>query len=155
MSLFSNLHTASSGLNVASMSMSVIGDNIANVNTIGFKRGRATFSDSFPQPVSYVHGPITIGSGAYTAKTSNIFGQGALQSSGNTLDMAINGNGFFTIRDGNALYYTRNGEFYLDAEGYMVNAAGFVFKAILQMRVDTFSQRLVTFVLQLETLSLR
>ena len=124
MSLFSNLHTASSGLNVASMSMSVIGDNIANVNTIGFKRGRATFSDSFPQPVSYVHGPITIGSGAYTAKTSNIFGQGALQSSGNTLDMAINGNGFFTIRDGNALYYTRNGEFYLDAEGYMVNAAG-------------------------------
>jgi flagellar hook protein FlgE len=106
------------------MSMSVIGDNIANVNTIGFKRGRATFSDSFPQPVSYVHGPITIGSGAYTTKTSNIFGQGALQSSGNTLDMAINGNGFFTIRDDNALYYTRNGEFYLDAEGYMVNAAG-------------------------------
>ena len=55
MSLFSNLHTASSGLNVASMSMSVIGDNIANVNTIGFKRGRATFSDSFPQPVSYTY----------------------------------------------------------------------------------------------------
>ena len=122
MSLFSNLHTASSGLNVASMAMSVIGDNIANVNTIGFKKGRATFSDSFPQPVSYVHGPITIGSGAYTTKTSSLFGQGALQSSANTLDMAINGNGFFTIRDGSALYYTRNGEFYLDSQGYLVTA---------------------------------
>jgi len=123
MSLFSNLHTASSGLNVSSMAMSVIGDNIANVNTIGFKKGRATFADSFPQPVSYVHGPITIGSGAFTEKTMSLFGQGALQSSANTLDMAINGNGFFTIRDGNGLYYTRNGAFYLDSEGYLVTAA--------------------------------
>jgi len=78
MSLFSNLHTASSGLNVSSMAMSVIGDNIANVNTIGFKKGRATFADSFPQPVSYVHGPITIGSGAFTEKTMSLFGQGVL-----------------------------------------------------------------------------
>jgi flagellar hook protein FlgE len=124
MSLFSNLHTASSGLNVSSTTMSVIGDNIANVNTIGFKKGRASFADAFPNAVGYVHGPLQIGTGAYTNKTTSLFGQGALQSSSNTLDMAINGNGFFTIRDQNALYYTRNGEFYLDSNGYLVNSVG-------------------------------
>ena len=71
MSLFSNLRTSSSGLLVASTSMSVIGDNIANVNTIGFKRGHASFADSFPVDVSYVHGPISIGTGAYIGKTSD------------------------------------------------------------------------------------
>lgn len=89
MSLFSTLHTASSGLNVAGTTMSVIGDNIANVNTIGFKRGRASFADSFPVNVGYVHGPVSIGTGAYTGSTSQVFDQGAVKVSNNSLDMAI------------------------------------------------------------------
>jgi flagellar hook protein FlgE len=124
MSLFSNLRTASSGLAVSSTSMSVIGDNIANVNTIGFKRGRASFADSFPVEVSYVHGPISIGTGAFTGATSNEFSQGALQISNNNLHMAISGNGFFTVREGDCNYYTRNGEFFLDKEGYFVSPMG-------------------------------
>jgi len=124
MSLFSNLHTASSGLNVSSTTMSIIGDNIANVNTVGFKKGRASFADAFPNAVGYVHGPLQIGTGAYTNKTTSLFGQGALQSSDNQLDMAINGNGFFTIRDGAETFYTRNGEFYLDSDGYLVTGSG-------------------------------
>jgi flagellar hook protein FlgE len=123
-SLFSNLHTASSGLNVSATSMSIIGDNIANVNTIGFKRSRASFADSFPNSVAYTHGPVQIGTGAYVGKTSSLFGQGALQASGNALDMGLNGNGFFTVREGNSLYYTRNGEFFLDSDGYLTNTAG-------------------------------
>ena len=124
MSLFSNLHTASSGLTVAGTSMSVIGDNIANVNTIGFKRGRASFADSFPVNVSYVHAPVSIGTGGYVGGTHQIFSQGAIKVSNNNLDMAISGNGFFSVRDGDAKYYTRNGEFMLDKEGYIVSPTG-------------------------------
>ena len=115
MSLFSNLHTASSGLAVAGTSMTVIGDNIANVNTIGYKRGRASFADSFPVAVSYVHSPISIGTGAYVGGTSQIFSQGAIKVSNNNLDMAISGNGFFAVREveNHGIYYSRNGEFML------------------------------------------
>ena len=124
MSLFSNLRTASSGLAVSSTSMSIIGDNIANVNTIGFKRGRASFADSFPVDVSYVHGPISIGTGAFTGQTTNEFSQGALQISNNNLHMAISGDGFFTVRENDCNYYTRNGEFFLDKEGHFVSPMG-------------------------------
>jgi flagellar hook protein FlgE len=111
--------------------MSVIGDNIANVNTIGFKRGRASFSDSFPVDVSYVHGPISIGTGAFVGKTSNEFSQGALQISNNNLHMAISGNGFFTVREDDCLYYTRNGEYFLDKEGYLTNPSGLKLQGFL------------------------
>jgi flagellar hook protein FlgE len=104
--------------------MSVIGDNIANVNTIGFKRGRASFSDSFPVDVSYVHGPISIGTGAIVGSTSNEFSQGSLQISNNNLHMAISGNGFFTVKEDDCNYYTRNGEFFLDKSGYLVSPQG-------------------------------
>jgi flagellar hook protein FlgE len=123
-SLFSNLHTASSGLNVSATSMNIIGDNIANVNTIGYKRTRASFADSFPMSVAYVHGPVSIGTGAYVGKTTSLFGQGSLQASGNALDMALNGNGFFAVREDNCLYYTRNGEFFLDDSGFLTNSSG-------------------------------
>ena len=124
MSLFSNLRTSSSGLLVASTSMSVIGDNIANVNTIGFKRGHASFADSFPVDVSYVHGPISIGTGAYIGKTTSEFSQGAIQISNNNLHLAISGNGFFTVGEDSAKYYTRNGEFFLDNDGFIVSPGG-------------------------------
>jgi len=104
--------------------MSVIGDNIANVNTIGFKRGHASFADSFPVDVSYVHGPISIGTGAYIGKTTSEFSQGAIQISNNNLHLAISGNGFFTVAESGSNYYTRNGEFYLDNDGYVVSPGG-------------------------------
>lgn len=124
MPLFQNLRTASSGLSVSGTAMQIIGDNIANVNTVGFKRGRANFADMFPSEVSHVHGPIAVGTGAVTGKTYDEFSQGAMQISNNNLHMAINGNGFFSVRDGNEVHYTRNGEFSLDKQGHLVSPMG-------------------------------
>ncbi len=124
MSLFTTLNAAASGIGASSASLSVIGDNIANVGTTGFKGSRAEFSDFLPQDVFGLSGPSTMGTGAAVSTVSTIFGQGTLESSENALDMAISGNGFFIVGDGNADYYTRDGTFYLDDEGYVVNASG-------------------------------
>ncbi len=124
MSLLNNLSTASSGLGVSSTSMSVIGDNIANLNTVGFKGSRASFGDLLPNDVSGLSGISSIGQGAATDNVTVMFGQGALESTGNALDMAINGGGFFMVQDGEEMYYTRAGEFYLDSDGNIVNSAG-------------------------------
>ena len=131
MSLFSNLYTASSGLNVSSTTMSVIGDNIANVNTIGYKQNRASFSDAFPLTTGTINGPAKLGTGANVAGITSIFAQGAIQSSGNSLDMAINGNGFYAVKAGNQTFYSRAGEFFLDDSGYIVNPQGYQLQGYL------------------------
>jgi flagellar hook protein FlgE len=124
MSLLNNLNTASSGLGVSSTSMSVIGDNIANMNTVGFKGSEATFADLLPNDVGGLAGVSSIGTGAATNTVATIFGQGSLESSTNALDMAINGDGFFMLRDGEDSFYTRSGQYYLDDDGYIVTATG-------------------------------
>lgn len=125
MSLMNNLNTASSGLGVSSTSMSVIGDNIANLNTVGYKNSRANFGDLLPNDVAGLSGLSALGSGAATDTITALFGQGALESTGNPLDMAINGGGFFILGDlQDDVYYTRSGQFGLDDDGFVVNAAG-------------------------------
>lgn len=131
MSLFSNLYTASSGLNVSSTAMSVIGDNIANVNTIGYKQSRASFSDSFPLTTGTINGPAQLGTGANVAGITSIFAQGAIQSSGNSLDMAINGDGFYAVNAGDQTFYSRSGEFFLNDEGFIVSAQGYELQGYL------------------------
>lgn len=124
MSLFSTLHTGSSGLGVSSTYLSVIGDNIANINTTGYKQTRASFADYMPQDVFGLAGTGQIGTGATTNIVATLFGQGTLQDTDSATDLAISGNGFFVVSSGNQDYYTRNGTFGIDESGYLVDASG-------------------------------
>lgn len=124
MSLFSTLNVGASGLGVASMGLSVAGDNIANIGTTGYKQSRATFADFLPQDVFGLAGSGKLGTGAATNRVSTLFGQGTLEASDSALDMAISGNGFFVVSGGQQDYYTRNGEFYVDDGGYVTTANG-------------------------------
>ncbi len=112
--------------------MDVLGNNIANVNTNGFKKGRVTFQDMLSQtlqgaarPTDTVGGvnPQQVGLGMTVASIDTIHTQGALQSTGVVTDMAIQGNGFFMVNDGDQRFYTRNGAFGLDENGLLVNPA--------------------------------
>jgi len=125
MSLFNTLQTGASGLGVSGTSLGVIGDNIANLNTTGFKRSRANFADLLPQGTFGLGGPQTMGRGAATSTISTEHSQGALSGSGNALDIAINGRGFFQVGAGSESFYTRDGAFGLDADGFVVNPLGY------------------------------
>ncbi|ARP42214.1 flagellar basal body rod protein FlgG [Geobacillus thermodenitrificans] len=115
--------------------LDVIGNNIANVNTYGFKKGRTIFQDLMSQTISGASGPSAasggtnprqVGLGSQLAAIDTIHTQGSLQTTGRVLDLAISGDGFFIVGDanGNNQMYTRAGNFYLDSEGYIVNANG-------------------------------
>jgi flagellar hook protein FlgE len=112
--------------------MDVLGNNIANVNTNGFKKGRVTFQDMLSQtlagaakPTDTVGGvnPQQVGLGMQVAAIDTIHTQGALQSTGVMTDVALQGNGFFVLNDGDKRFYTRNGAFGLDQDGRLVNPA--------------------------------
>ena len=126
MSLFSTLSTASSGLSMAGTKLAVIGDNIANINTIGFKGARAQFADLVARDSMGLSGPTQIGTGGATDTVNTLFGQGSITESSNALDLAISGNGFFQVspEDTQGSLYTRDGQFYMDESGYIVSAGG-------------------------------
>ncbi|MCK7605921.1 flagellar basal body rod protein FlgG [Geobacillus stearothermophilus] len=115
--------------------LDVIGNNIANVNTYGFKKGRTIFKDLMSQTISRAEGPNAgrggtnpkqVGLGSQLAAIDTVHAQGSLQTTGRVLDLAISGDGFFVVGDasGNNRMYTRAGNFYLDSQGYIVNADG-------------------------------
>jgi flagellar hook protein FlgE len=124
MSLFNTLATGASGMGASSTSLSVIGDNIANIGTTGYKSSSATFADTWPNLVSGLGGTAQIGTGATLNTVAVDFGQGALQSTTNAIDVAVLGQGFFQVASGSEMYYTRDGQFHLDADNYVVNSAG-------------------------------
>ena len=126
MSLFSTLSTASSGLSMAGTKLAVIGDNIANINTIGFKGARAQFADLVARDSMGLSGPTQIGTGGATDTVTQLFGQGSITESANALDLAISGNGFFMLKEPGeqGSLYTRDGQFYMDENGYIVSAGG-------------------------------
>ena len=126
MSLFSTLSTASSGLSMAGTKLAVIGDNIANINTIGFKGARAQFADLVARDSMGLSGPTQIGTGGATDTVTQLFGQGSVTESANALDLAISGNGFFMLKDADqqGSLYTRDGQFYMDEKGFIVSAGG-------------------------------
>lgn len=110
-----------SGINAASQKLDVIGVNVANAQTVGFKEGEAKFADTF---VNKTQG-MFLGSGALSMRLAQRFEQGGLQSSVNTLDIAISGQGFFQVqRPDGSLAYTRNGEFHTDKDQYLVTVEG-------------------------------
>jgi flagellar hook protein FlgE len=122
-----SFNIALSGINAASTDLNVISNNIANANTVGFKDSRAEFGDLIQSSVFSVSN-VAAGDGVVTQSVAQQFTQGTITSTGNPLDIAINGNGFFTLSTSptsNAYIYTRNGAFQVDKNGYVVNDQGF------------------------------
>ncbi len=112
-----------SGLYAANKQLDVTGNNIANVATTGFKASRAEFADVYSASKLGV-GSKTIGSGVNLANVSQNFGQGAINNTGNLLDMGIQGSGFFVLSDNGSLSYTRAGTFKPDKDGYVTSTDG-------------------------------
>lgn len=118
-----SFQTSISGLNAANAELNVTGNNIANASTTGFKESRAEFADVYA--VSNLGlSSNTIGQGVQLDKVAQQFKQGTLSSTNNSLDLAINGQGFFTLDDNGSRLYTRAGAFGVDQNGYVVNASG-------------------------------
>jgi flagellar hook protein FlgE len=135
-----SLYAAISGLRVHQQLLDVTANNIANVNTIGYKSARATFKDALTQtlkgaaaPVSGGLGganPVQIGLGVQLGSIDNVITQGAIQTTGGPYDLAIQGKGWFQVSSDPAsssatVYYTRAGNFTRDANGDLVNADGY------------------------------
>ncbi|TDQ40601.1 flagellar hook protein FlgE [Tepidicella xavieri] len=119
-----SFQTGLSGLNASARNLDVIGHNIANANTTGMKASRAEFAEVYASSLGATGG-ANYGIGVQVATVAQLFTQGNLKITGNQLDLAINGSGFFQVRstDGSVLY-TRNGEFKLDRDGYIITNNG-------------------------------
>ena len=112
-----------SGLNASSRNLEVIGNNVANANTYGSKAARAEFADMYANSMSGA-GAQQAGIGVRVAAVAQQFTQGNISTTSNPLDLAINGNGFFIVANGDQDVYTRNGQFKIDCEGFIVNNEG-------------------------------
>jgi flagellar hook protein FlgE len=112
---------ALSGLNAASTELSVTANNIANTQTTGFKGSRAQFAEVFSVSAQGVSSSA-VGNGVRVADVAQQFEQGNIDSTGNSLDLAISGQGFFVVSEGGGLLYTRAGAFQVDRDGYVVNS---------------------------------
>jgi len=119
-----------SGLRNHQTMMDVVGNNIANVNTVGYKTSQLSFQDALCQTLrgarastGYLGGtnPVQIGLGVKLALVSTNFTQGSLQNTGRMTDLSIQGDGFFILSDGGSTYYTRAGYFSFDAQGKLIN----------------------------------
>ncbi|HIE28922.1 TPA: flagellar hook-basal body complex protein [Candidatus Poribacteria bacterium] len=129
--MISSLFSGLSGVRSCQTQLEVIGNNISNTNTIGFKAGRVTFNDIFNQTLHSAKNlsgksgginPQQLGRGVKVGSIDTIFTQGSLQFTNKNTDLAIVGNGFFTLSDGVNQYFTRAGAFDIDADGYLIGA---------------------------------
>ncbi len=127
--MLTSLFTGVSGLNANMTALSVIGNNIANVNTVGFKASRASFSDILSQSLNGVFGSDQVGLGVSLSAITPMFTQGAFETTGNGLDLAIDGDGFYVLRDSTGTtFYSRAGEFNIDKDGKIVNPDGYILR---------------------------
>ena len=145
-----SLWTARTGLDAQQTQLDVISNNLANVSTNGFKRSRAVFEDLLYQTLrqpgaqqtqqNQISSGLQIGTGVRPIATERLYSQGNLQQTGNSLDLAIQGNGFFQIEqpDG-TIAYTRDGSFQLDSEGNVVTASGYLLADNLNIPADALS----------------
>lgn len=130
-----SMYSGISGMRGFQTKLDVVGNNIANVNTSGFKKGRVTFQDMMSQTTQGAQAagdnrgginPMQVGLGTQVGSIDNIHTQGFLQPTGRPLDVAIERDGFFKVSDGgDDVFYTRAGNFYLDDNGDVVNADGY------------------------------
>ena len=121
-----SFNIALSGIAAAQKDLNTTANNIANVNTVGFKESRAEFADVYANSI-FANSKTTVGGGVTTTQVAQQFHQGSLQFTSNSLDMAISGSGFFVTSSGldtQDLSYTRAGAFKVDSDNYMVDAAG-------------------------------
>ncbi len=118
--MISSMYTAVSGLNSEDTQLSVIGNNIANQNTVGFKNSDTAFGDVLSSEMA----GMQVGSGVRVDNVSQQFTQGALETTSNALDMAIEGNGFFVVNGSSGERYTRAGQFSMDKSGNIVDSQG-------------------------------
>lgn len=127
-----SLTSGVSGLINHQMKMDVLGNNIANINTVGYKGGRISFSEALSQTISKANpgsgtsfiNPMQVGLGMKTMSIENVFTQGSLEMTGINTDMAIEGEGFFVLKTGDHNLYSRAGQFFFDADGRLVNHRG-------------------------------
>ncbi|MGF6380116.1 flagellar hook-basal body complex protein [Paraburkholderia sp. CNPSo 3155] len=115
--------TGLSGLSASSSDLDVIGNNIANANTVGFKSGTAQFADMYANSVATATSQ-QIGIGTKLSEVQQQFSQGTITTTNQALNVAINGNGFYQLSDNGTLVYSRNGVFQLDKNGFITNAQG-------------------------------
>ena len=138
------LWVAKTGLDAQQTRMMVVSNNLANVNTTGFKRGRVNFEDLLYQNERQPGGAtsqqtqlpsgLTTGTGVRVVSTEKSFDQGTMQQTGNALDVAVNGRGFFQVLmpDGTTAY-TRDGSFQLNSQGQLVTASGYAVQPGIQI----------------------
>ena len=121
--MLSSIYTGLSGLLAFSKGLDVLSNNVANMNTPGFKGSELAFRDMFYQNLENQggnQGNLRVGQGVDTTGTHLKYRQGELRETGDSLDIAINGSGFFVLRQGDETFYTRAGQFEFDADGYLV-----------------------------------
>ena len=130
MGIYNALYTGSSGLQAFGESVRVIGDNIANVNSLGFKSQSVVFSDVLSQTVGVSRSNIAnqVGGGVRIGQITRNTAQGSIENTSSATDLAINGNGMFALRDpaSDQTYYSRAGSFFLDKESNLIDGQGFV-----------------------------
>ena len=128
-----SMYSGISGLKNFQTKLDVVGNNIANVNTFGYKKGRVTFKDLVSQSVGSASGngggvgganPKQVGLGASMATVDSVSNQGALQNTGRTLDVGISGEGFYQVMTAEGVRYSRSGNFYTDLQGNLVTGDG-------------------------------
>ncbi len=147
------LRTAASGMYAQELNIEVISNNIANINTTGFKKNRAEFQDLMYQQVavnpvnsgtpgvpSTSSNSIQIGNGVEPTSSEKIFKQGDITATNNQFDLAIQGDGFFQVRKADGTYaYTRDGSFQVNADGQMVTSSGYVLDPAITVDQNTTS----------------
>ena len=125
MSVVSSMATAISGLEAHGQMLSTVTNNIVNANTTGFKSSRAEFHDFLSQDFGSGGSPSQVGRGVTVGGVTNLFTQGAIARTERSTDLAINGNGFFVVKDDkHGATYTRDGSFRFDKDGWMTNLKG-------------------------------
>jgi len=124
--MLTSFYTALSGISANSQAIDVIGDNLANINTTAFKGSRTNFAELLGS-LSYASdgNPIQSGLGAISAGVTPLFSQGSIQTTGNSTDVALSGNGFFIVSTGTGYAYTRAGNFSFNGTGELVNNDGY------------------------------
>src|SRR3954468_15023766 len=145
-----SLWISKTGMDAQQTQMDVTANNLANVSTNGFKKGRAVFEDLLYQTIrqpgaqspqqTRLPSGLQLGTGVKPVATERLFTQGNLQQTSNPLDIAINGNGFFQVQmpDGSAAY-TRDGSFQVNAQGQLVTSSGFQIQPAIQIPPNTLS----------------
>ncbi len=145
-----SLWTAATGMQAQALNLDVISNNLANVNTSGFKKSRAEFQDLLYETIrpagtassqdTQVPAGIQLGHGTRTSSVLKLFSQGNMENTKNELDLAIEGDGFFQITVPNGeIAYTRDGAFKLDSQSRIVNSDGFVLEPEIAIPSDAMS----------------